>query len=141
MDKFKTMLLRQNAVNTFTIASLLVVLTLGCLGPSSSDSRCEGTVKVDGKTYTGKAKDQEQAGLNACNKFCLEEDEKAKSMVRDWLVSDAAKDFERKLKRKPTKEDAVIEDKATLDYVTLNCAARCKTEANKGRHTLETSCK
>ncbi|MBK9164809.1 MAG: hypothetical protein IPM21_13060 [Acidobacteria bacterium] len=131
----------ESRINLLFILLILLAVSLGCLGPSSSSTQCEGTVKVNGKTYTGQAKDEEQAGLNACNKYCLEEDERAKGMVQDWLASGAAAEFERKMKRKPTKEDAVIEDKAILDYVTKNCASKCKTEANKNRHTLETECK
>lgn len=120
--------------------ALLLTVSLGCLGPRAADSACEGTVVSGGKTYVGKAKNEEQAGLNACNRYCLDEDEKAKGMVRDWLASDAAAEFERRFKRKPTKEDAVIEDKPTLEYVTGTCAVRCKADANKGKHTLTTSC-
>ncbi len=132
---------KRNVANALVVGGVLVAFSLGCLGPSASDTRCEGTVKASGKTYVGKAKDEEQAGLNACNKYCVEEDEQSKGMIAIWLDSDAAKEFERKFKRKPTKEDAVIEDKRILEYVTGTCAVRCKAEANKGRHTLETSCK
>ena len=120
---------------------LLLGVSLGCLGPGASDSQCEGVVKMNGKSYVGQAKDENQAGLNACNKFCLEEDDEFKAMYEIWLDSDKAKAFEKTYKRKPTKEDATIEDKTLLDYVTQNCAVRCKAEANKGKHTLETSCK
>lgn len=130
-----------SSINLLTVLAILFVMSLGCLGPSSSSSRCEGTVKIDGRTYTGQAKDEEQAGLNACNKFCAEEDDNAKGMISIWLASDAAKEFERKMKRKPTKEDAIIEDQRILDYVTNTCANKCKIEANKGKHTLATSCK
>ncbi|NJM52508.1 MAG: hypothetical protein HC846_03385 [Blastocatellia bacterium] len=133
--------MKNTFVNMFLVITILLAVSLGCLGPSASSSQCEGVVKSNGKTYVGLAKDENQAGLNACNKFCAEEDDKAKGMINTWLGSDAAKEFEKKMKRKPTKEDAVIEDKTILDYVTLNCAVRCKTEANKGRHTLETACK
>ncbi len=129
-----------NNNNIPIVLAILLFVALGCLGPSASDSACTGTVKLGTSTYVGKAKDKNQAGLNACNKYCLETDEKAKGMVRDWLASDAAAEFERKLKRKPTKEDAVIEDNLILEYVTGNCAVRCKAEANKGKHALETSC-
>ena len=135
------MTLKGSKINLLLIAVLLIGASLGCLGPSSSSSRCEGTVKIEGRTYTGQAKDEEQAGLNACNKFCAEEDDNAKGMISIWLASDAAKEFERKMKRKPTKEDAIIEDKRILDYVTNTCANKCKIEANKGKHTLVTSCK
>lgn len=128
-------------INNMPLAlALLLTISLGCLGPSASDSQCEGIVESNGQRFIGKAKDEAQAGLNACNKYCLDMDEKAKGMVRDWLASDAAAEFERKSKRKPTKEDAVIEDKRILDYVTGSCAVRCKAEANKGKHSLETKC-
>lgn len=134
---------RTAAGHTNLVAVLLILLigALGCLGPSASDSQCDGIVKAGGKTYNGKAKDEEQAGLNACNKYCVEEDDKAKAMIAIWLDSDTAKAFESRSKRKATMEDAVIEDKAILDYVTQSCAVRCKAEANRGQHTLETKCK
>ena len=132
----------QNKIINLPIVLLLLLgVSLGCLGPSASDSQCEGVVKSNGKTYVGAAKYEDQAGLNACNKFCLENDDEFKAMYEIWLDSDKAKAFEKTYKRKPTKEDATIEDKTILDYVTKNCAVRCKTEANKGKHTLETSCK
>ncbi|NNE99449.1 MAG: hypothetical protein HKN25_10565 [Pyrinomonadaceae bacterium] len=135
---------KKGRANSFSLIAVLLILlgaTLGCLGPSASDSRCEGVVSIGGKKYTGRAKDEKQARLNSCNKFCIEEDEKAKGMVADWLASDKAKSFEKTYKRKAKKEDAVIEDKRILDYVTRNCATRCVSEANKGKHKLRTSCK
>ncbi len=132
---------RSTYENLFSVLLILLVASLGCLGPSASDSQCEGIVKAGAKTYEGKAKNEDQAGLNACNKYCLVEDDEAKAMVEMWLASDKAKAFEKSMKRKATPEDAVIEDKTILDYVTKNCAVRCKSEANKGKHTLETSCK
>ena len=128
-------------VNLLTVLLILLCVSLGCLGPSASDSQCEGVVKLNDKTYIGKAQDENQAGLNACNKFCLENDDEFKAMYEIWLTSDKAKAFEKTYKRKPTKEDAAIEDKTILEYVTKNCAVRCKSEANKGKHRLETSCK
>ncbi len=127
--------------NLVLIALIFLGFTLGCLGPSAADSQCEGVLKSGNNTYIGKAKDQAQAGLNACNKYCVDEDDESKAMIKIWLDSDAAKEFERKFKKKPTKEDAVIEDKTILDHVTKNCAVRCKAAANSGKSTLETSCK
>lgn len=123
------------------ILLLLLGLTLGCLGPDGSDSRCEGVVKFEGKTYIGKAKDETQAGLNACNKFCLENDSEFDAMYGIWLRSDKAKDLEKIKGRKLTKEEAIMEDTRLLDYVTKNCAVRCVRESGKGKHTLGTSCK
>lgn len=131
----------KNFVNPIFALSILLTVSLGCLGPGAGDSRCEAVVKFEGKTFTGKAKDENQAALNACNKFCAETDKEFEAMYRIWLDSDAAKAFEKTYKRKPTREDAAIEDKTLLEYVTKNCAVKCKTEANKGKHTLATSCK
>lgn len=128
-------------INLTGVSLILIALTLGCLGPGASDSQCEGVVKSNGKTYVGAAKNENQAGLNACNKFCLETDGEFQAMYEIWLDSDKAKAFEKTYKRKPTKEDAAIEDKAILAYVTENCAVRCVTEANKGKHDLQTKCK
>lgn len=129
-----------NKLNLLLIISLLLVISLGCLG-GGSDAGCEGVVKFEGKTYTGKANDEKQAGLNGCNKFCLEHDPEFEAMYGIWLDSAAGKDAAAKMKHKPTKQEAIMEDKTLLDYVTLNCADRCVREANSGKHTLETSCK
>ena len=134
------MKIQNKIINLPIVLLLLLGVSLGCLGPSASDSQCEGVIKSNGKTYVGQAKNEDQAGLNACNKFCLDDDE-FNAMYEIWLDSDKAKAFEKTYKRKPTKEDAAIEDKTILEYVTKNCAVRCKGEANKGKHTLETSCK
>jgi hypothetical protein len=133
--------IKLNSINLILVLTILLGVSLGCLGPSASDSQCEGVVKSNGKTYIGAAKYENQAGLNACNKFCLEEDKEFKTMYEDWLISDRAKALEKTYKRKLTKDEATIEDKRILEYVTKNCAVRCKAEANKGKHTLETSCK
>ena len=120
---------------------LLIVVSLGCLGPSSADLRCEGVIEFDGRTFVGKAKDEKQAKLNACNKFCLETDAKFEGRYRIWLDSSAGKDLAERLKRKPTKFESTMEDEKLLDYVTKNCANKCVKEANSGKHKLEVSCK
>lgn len=126
--------------NLLLILLILLGVSLGCLGPSADDSKCEGVVKSDGQSFVGRAKDENQAGLNACNKFCLEKDSEFDAMYGIWLTSDQAKDLEKRKGRKPTKEDAIYEDKKLLDYVTKNCAVRCVKEANQSKHTLETKC-
>ena len=40
-----------------------------------------------------------------------------------------------------TKEEAIMENKRLLDYITKNCANRCVREAGKGKHTLDVQCK
>ena len=130
-----------NKLNLTFILLILLGVSLGCLGPSADDSKCEGIVKSNGKEYVGKAKDEDQAGLNACNKFCVAEDSEYEAMYRIWLDSDKAKRLEKSRGQKVSKEDAVLEDSKLLDYVTKNCAVRCKAEATKGEHTLETKCK
>ncbi len=129
-----------NKLNCLLSLSILLGLSLGCLGPGADSDRCTGIVKSDGKEYIGKSKTEDQAGLNACNKFCLE-DEEFEAMYGIWLDSDKAKALEKSRGRKVSKEDAIFEDKKLLDYVTKKCAVRCKSEANKGKHVLETKCR
>ena len=128
-------------VNLLIALMILLGVSLGCLGPSASDSQCEGTVKIAGETFVGMAKDEKQAGLNACNKFCLKKDSEFDAMYGIWLTSDRVKGLEKINGRKLTKEEAIMEDGKLLDFVTLDCAVRCEKEANKGKHTLEKSCK
>ncbi len=131
----------KSQINPLLAFAALLIVLLGCLGPSADSDRCTGTVKLDGKTYVGAAKDETQAGLNSCNKFCLEEDAEFEAMYAIWLQSENAKSLEKSHGKKVSKEDAVIEDKTLLDYVTQKCAKRCVKEANKGKHTLETGCR
>lgn len=130
-----------NKINLTLSMLLLLSVTLGCLGPSSAESRCEGKIEYDGKTIVGKAKDEKQAGLNACNRFCLETDSEFDGMYQIWLDSSDGKDLAETLKRKPTKFESTMEDNRLLDYVTKNCANKCVKEANQGKHKLEVSCK
>ena len=129
-----------NKLNLILILSVLSFLSLGCLGPGSDADKCTGIIKSGSKEYIGKAKNENQAGLNACNKFCLDDNE-FEAMYEIWLDSDKAKNLEEKRGKKVSKEDAIFEDKKLLDYVTKNCAVRCRAEANKGEHTLETKCR
>ena len=135
MDKSKSL------INLSGILTILTFVALGCLGPGGDSSRCEGAVTADGKTFKGEAKDEEQAAFNACNKFCLETDSEFETMYRIWLTSPKAKELEKKRGRILTKQEAIFEDGKLLDYITLNCAVRCKNYANKGKHTLQTKCK
>lgn len=131
----------QNCSNSFFSLIVLTVLTLGCLGPSASDSQCGGIIKFDGKTFSGGAKDEKQAALNVCNKFCEETDAEFEAMYGIWLTSDKAERLAKIKGRQLDKFEAMMEDEKLLDYVTKTCAPRCVKEANKGKHTLETSCK
>ncbi len=127
--------------NALLLFPILIGVSLGCLGPGSSVDNCEAVVKSGGKSFVGKAAKKERAELNACNKFCLETDSEFDGMYQIWLDSPAGKDFAERQKRKPTKNDAIMEDKRLLDYITKTCANRCYKEANKGGHTLNVNCK
>ena len=119
---------------------VLIAVTLGCLGGGASDN-CEGIVKASGKTYVGKSGTENQAGLNACNKFCLETDSEFDGMYQVWLDSSEGKELAEKRKRKPTKQEAIMENERLLDHVTKTCANRCVREAGKGKHTLDVKCR
>jgi len=129
-----------NKLNIFAAMGLLLTVSLGCLGPGADESKCEGIVKSRGKEYVGKSKTEAQAGLNACNKFCLD-DEEFEAMYEIWTKSEKAKRLEESRGKKISKDEAVLADKKLLDYVTQNCAIRCRDEANEGHHTLETTCR
>lgn len=131
----------RSVTNLALVIPVLLAVTLGCLGPGSGGDACKGVVTFEGKTFEGTAKDEKQAGLNACNKYCLETDAEFDGMYRIWLDSPKAKEFEQKRKRKPTKEDAIMEDPRLLDQVTIKCANACVAQANKGKHSLDVKCK
>lgn len=130
-----------NQINILLAIASLLFVSLGCLGPSADSDRCTGTLKARSKTYVGASKTEDQAALNSCNKFCSEEDAEFDAMYGIWLTSATAKGLEKLHGEKPSKHDAMMEDKGLLDFVTKNCAPRCVKEANKGNHTLETSCR
>lgn len=131
----------RSVTNLALVIPVLPAVTLGCLGPGSGGDACKGVVTFEGKTFEGSAKDEKQAGLSACNKYCLETDAEFDGMYRIWLDSPKAKEFEQKRKRKPTKEDAIMEDRRLLDQVTIKCANACVAQANKGKHSLDVKCK
>lgn len=131
----------KNKLNTTLFMLILLCITLGCIGPSADADRCEGIVEFKGKTYEGASKTEEQAELNACNRFCLETDAEFDAMYGIWLTGAKAKSMEERTGQKPSKFDAMMEDKKLLDYVTKNCAPKCVKEANKKDHTLETKCR
>ena len=68
--------------NLYFVLMILLCVSLGCLGPSKSASKCEGIIRANGKTFNGKAANEKQAGLNACNKFCLETDSEFDGMYQ-----------------------------------------------------------
>lgn len=128
-------------INSMLVLLVLLFVSLGCLGPGSAVPNCEGIVKAGSKTFVGKADTENQAKLNACNKFCLETDSEFDGMYRIWLDSTRGKELAERRKRKPTKEEAIYDDKRLLDYVTKNCANRCVRDAGKGKHSLDVKCK
>ncbi len=128
-------------INVNLVFLTLLGITLGCLGPSSSLKNCEGVIQDKGMTYKGTAAKKERAGLNVCNKFCLQTDTKFDGMYRIWLDSSDGKSSAKRKKRTPTKEESVMENNRLLDYLTKNCANRCYQEANKEAHTLVTKCR
>ena len=131
----------KNRINSVLISLTLLGVTLGCLGPSSSLKNCEGVIQDKGMTYIGTAAKKERAGLNACNKFCLQTDSEFDGRYRIWLNSSAGKNLAQRKNHTPTKEEAVLENRGLLDYLTKNCANRCYKEANKGKHTINIKCK
>lgn len=122
------------------ILLILMLVSLGCLGPGKSDTQCEGIVTFNGREYVGKAKEEIQAGLNACNKYVLETDREFDARYGIWLTSDRAKGLAIKKGRQLTKQEAILEDKDLLDFLTLERAVACRKEANRGKHTLKTNC-
>jgi len=111
--------------NILLVGSLMIVVSLGCLGSGSSELNCEGTVTAGGRKFNGRSDDKRQAALNACNFYCLEQDSQFESMYRIWLDSASGKRLAERKKRQPTKKEAMFESKKLLDYITETCAKRC----------------
>lgn len=135
----------ENVNGGATLVLVLLILlgvSLGCMGSGGGAEKCLGTVSHDDKTYKPElpADNKKQAELNACNLYCLETDKEFEGMYKVWLETPGARKIAERKKRTPTKQEALMDDKRLLDYVTLNCAKRCVEGANKGRHSLEVKC-
>jgi hypothetical protein len=103
--------------------SILIIAALGC-GGGSRDA-CIGTVTYEGKTFQGAGKNEIDAKLFACNKFCSDADPEFDARYRIWLNSPKGK-----AAGSPSKREAMFKDKELLDYVTNVCAHRCTSSMN-----------
>ncbi len=80
-----------------SIAMIFLFILLAC---SSSEMPCTGEVVADdGKTFSGKGKDADEAQRNSCNIYCLEADSEVESRYRIWLDSPKSKEV-----KNPTKK-------------------------------------
>jgi len=117
----------------FLFVLVLIVGISGC--SKSSKKNCTGTLKHQEKTYVGKADNGANAGRFACNKYCLEADPQVETRYAIWVNSPKGK-----AAGSPAKQKAIYEDKELLDFVTINCAKRCLTDATAGKHRLKVEC-
>lgn len=123
-----------HAVNAAVVSLFLVAGALGCgLGRGKT---CTGELSRAGRTFTGEAKTESEAKLFACNKYCRDVDPEYDAMYRIWLESPRGQKAGR-----PSKEEAIFEDKRLLDYVTITCANRCVREAEAGTGKMAVSCR
>lgn len=113
----------KNITSLMLASCFIIVVTLGC-GGGSSDA-CIGTVTYEGKTFQGAGKNEIDAKLFACNKYCSDADPEFDARYRIWLNSPKGK-----AAGSPSKREAMFKDKELLDYVTNVCAHKCTSTMN-----------
>jgi hypothetical protein len=121
-------------ISTLAIAGLLLLsAVLAC--KSSSANSCIGEVSYQGRTFTGKGKNAEEAQHNGCNLYCLEADPDVDARYGIWLDSPKGK-----AAGSPAKKDSIYKDPTLLDYVTVTCANKCMAKIKDGSMQGQTKC-
>lgn len=119
------------------IIFLILFLISGVSGCSKDNKKsCTGTLGHQGKTFTGEAKNEADAGRFACNKYCLEADPEVEARYAIWVRSPKGK-----AAGSPAKQKAIYEDKGLLDFVTVTCANKCLSDAKAGKHQIKVECR
>lgn len=90
------------------------------LGACSSKPVCHGKVTSNGKTYVGESSTEKQAQLNACNKYCLENDSQCDAIYQMWLQSPSGQ-----AAGSTKKMDVLFRNQKLMDCVTITCAKKC----------------
>ncbi|HMS40021.1 MAG TPA: hypothetical protein PKE69_07345 [Pyrinomonadaceae bacterium] len=124
-----------NRTNKFSMFLVTVVLLLAVLSCSSSKTPCTGEVIADGKTFSGKGKDADEAQRNSCNLYCLEADQEVDARYRIWLDSPKSKEV-----KNPTKKEYMYHDKSFLDFVTVTCMNKCLAKLKDGSFKGQAKC-
>ena len=124
---------KRRIIYTFVV----VLLWGGMLACGGRDEMmCTADLTHEGQTFTGISETFEQADLNACNFYCLENDPDTEAMYQIWLGSDQAEST-----GPLSKKEAMFENDALLDQVTLVCSPACVADAFAGQMELTTTCK
>lgn len=114
-----------NKISLVAVFSIFLFVVLAC--SSASKTPCTGEVVADGKSFSGKGKDADEAQRNSCNLYCLEADSEVDARYRIWLDSPKSKEV-----KNPTKKEAMYRDKTFLDYVTVTCMNKCMSKLKDG---------
>ncbi len=114
------------------VGLILLGVILAC---SSSKMNCTGEVTYQGKTFSGKGKDAEEAQRNGCNLYCLEADEEVEARYQIWLDSPKGK-----ASPNTSKKDLMYKDASFLDFVTKTCMNKCLSKIKDGSLKGQTRC-
>jgi hypothetical protein len=116
----------------FLVTAIFLIAVLSC---SSAKTPCTGEVVANGKTFSGKGKDEAEAQRNSCNIYCLEADEEVDARYRIWLDSPKSKEV-----KNPTKKEYMYRDKSFLDFVTVTCMNKCLAKLKDGSFKGQAKC-
>src|SRR5690242_12401831 len=87
MKGFTSCLNKRNLAGSLLAGLLLLGVMIACRSSSTDSASCTGTITYEGKTFTGEAKNVEDAQKFACNKYCLEADPEFDAHYGIWLDS------------------------------------------------------
>lgn len=121
--------------NKFSLVLVAIVFLYGVLSCSSSDAACTGEVVANGKTFSGKGKDADEAQKHSCNLYCLEADEEVEARYQIWRDSPQGKQSPN-----TSKKEYMYKDKSFLDFVTVTCMNKCQVKIKDGTFKGQAKC-
>ena len=124
----------KNRCSSLLALVLMLGVVLACRS-SSSEANCTGEVTYEGRTFTGEAKNADDAQKFACNKYCLEADPEFDAHYGIWLESSKGEAAGR-----PAKKEAIYKDKDLMNYLTNDCATRCVASVKQGQLRGSATC-
>lgn len=122
-----------NKIASILVSMIFLFVVLSC--GSRPETPCTGEVIAEGKSFSGKGKDADEAQKNSCNLYCLEADPEVDARYRIWLDSPKSKEV-----KNPSKKEYMYRDKTFLDFVLVTCMNKCQTKIKEGGFKSQTKC-
>lgn len=122
------------------VSIIFVGLVMGCGG---SGATCVGKLAIDGKTFEGRDKNEDQARENVCTSYCIEGDTGYDRMYQDFIKTPNAKkvniDFNSDKVPLKDKKWAAMSNEDLGRYIE-QCRAGCMKLHNDGSRKIDVVC-